>query len=159
MKLQLTILLVGAATAFANAQESGSPCTDTQRPAPADFVTRLDTDGDGQVSSTEFDGPAEHFTQLDANSDGYVSADEAPTGPPPRQGGQGAQGGPPQQGSDTDSGAKPGFVSRFDADGDGQVSSTEFTGPAEHFTRLDANSDGYISEDEAPSGPPPQGGR
>jgi len=50
-----------------------------------DFVTRLDKDNDGKVSSSEFDGPTEHFSQLDKNSDGYISEDEAPTGPPPRQ--------------------------------------------------------------------------
>lgn len=49
----------------------------------ADFVTRLDKDSDGKVSSSEFDGPTEHFTELDKNNDGYLSKDEAPTGPPP----------------------------------------------------------------------------
>lgn len=49
----------------------------------ADFVTRLDADGDGSVSESEFDGPAEHFAELDKNSDGLISGKEAPTGPPP----------------------------------------------------------------------------
>lgn len=47
------------------------------------FVERLDQDGDGQVSRTEFDGPADHFDVLDRDGDGYLSADEAPRGPPP----------------------------------------------------------------------------
>ncbi len=51
----------------------------------AAFVTRLDKDSDGKVSSTEFDGPSELFTQLDADSDGYLSESEAPTGPPQGQ--------------------------------------------------------------------------
>ncbi|MDZ8118321.1 EF-hand domain-containing protein [Pontiella agarivorans] len=51
----------------------------------ADFVTRLDKDGDGKVSSSEFDGPSEHFTQLDQNGDGYISSSEAPSGPPQGQ--------------------------------------------------------------------------
>lgn len=50
-----------------------------------DFVRRLDTDGDGQVSRRELDGPAEHFHVLDTNGDGYLSADEAPRLPPRRR--------------------------------------------------------------------------
>ncbi|QBG49163.1 hypothetical protein EGM51_17830 [Verrucomicrobia bacterium S94] len=51
----------------------------------ADFVTRLDKDGDGKVSSTEFDGPSDHFTQLDKDGDGFISSSEAPSGPPQGQ--------------------------------------------------------------------------
>ena len=46
------------------------------------FVERLDTDGDGKVSESEFDGPKNHFRTLDRNKDGYLSEDEAPKGPP-----------------------------------------------------------------------------
>jgi ribonuclease BN (tRNA processing enzyme) len=46
------------------------------------FISRLDKDNDGKVSSTEFKGPAKRFTQFDSNNDGYISANEAPTGPP-----------------------------------------------------------------------------
>lgn len=46
------------------------------------------------------------------------------------------------------------FMQRNDTDGDGRVSLAEFRGPAEHFDHLDKNNDGYISEDEAPTGPP-----
>ena len=41
-----------------------------------------------------------------------------------------------------------------DADGDGVVSRTEFSGPADHFDRLDRNSDGAIQQSEARQGPP-----
>lgn len=54
-----------------------------QRPSGGDFVRRLDRNGDGKVSKSEFDGPAEHFSHLDRNGDGYISAEEAPQGPPP----------------------------------------------------------------------------
>lgn len=47
------------------------------------FIRRLDKDGDGKVSKTEFDGPRRHFPHLDKNGDGYISEDEAPT---PRRG-------------------------------------------------------------------------
>ncbi len=48
------------------------------------FIDRLDQDGDGKVSKSEFDGPSHHFSQLDRNNDGYISEDESPTGPPSR---------------------------------------------------------------------------
>lgn len=48
-----------------------------------------------------------------------------------------------------------GFMQNEDANQDGHVSKEEFRGPPEHFDRLDKNNDGYISEDEAPTGPPP----
>ena len=48
------------------------------------FIQRLDKDGDGKVSPTEFDGPAERFGDFDKNGDGFVSEDEAPTGPASR---------------------------------------------------------------------------
>lgn len=47
------------------------------------FVSRLDTNKDGEVSRAEFDGPARHFRRLDRNNDGFLTEDEAPRGPPP----------------------------------------------------------------------------
>ena len=47
------------------------------------------------------------------------------------------------------------FVQRLDRDGDGKISPKEFDGPAEHFRDFDRNGDGFITEDEAPQGPPP----
>ncbi len=51
------------------------------------------------------------------------------------------------------------FIQRLDKDGDGQVSRSEFDGPKNRFGFHDKNNDGYLSEDEAPKGPPPRGGR
>jgi hypothetical protein len=48
------------------------------------------------------------------------------------------------------------FIERLDTDKDGKVSASEFDGPARHFKQLDKNNDGFLSEDEAPSGPPPR---
>ncbi len=47
------------------------------------FVERLDRDGDGKVSRSEFDGPQNRFRYHDRNKDGYISEAEAPKGPPP----------------------------------------------------------------------------
>lgn len=51
------------------------------------------------------------------------------------------------------------FVERLDRNGDGKVSRSEFDGPKERFGFHDKNNDGYLTEDEAPKGPPPGGGR
>lgn len=56
-----------------------------QRHSRADFVRRLDRDGDGKVSREEFDGPKEHFNHFDKNGDGFISRKEAPQGPPREQ--------------------------------------------------------------------------
>jgi hypothetical protein len=60
-------------------QGKGAPAT------PAEFMAKLDKDGDGRVSKVEFDGPDQHFIQCDVNQDGYISIDEVPSGPPPRR--------------------------------------------------------------------------
>ncbi len=50
------------------------------------FIRRLDRNGDGKVSRSEFDGPTRHFRQFDKDGDGFISRDEAPSSPPPRPG-------------------------------------------------------------------------
>ena len=47
------------------------------------------------------------------------------------------------------------FVRREDRNGDGKVSRDEFGGPPEHFDMFDRNRDGFLTEEEAPKGPPP----
>lgn len=54
----------------------------SRAPSGADFIRRLDQDGDGKVSEKEFDGPANHFSRFDRDGDGFLSQDEAPQGPP-----------------------------------------------------------------------------
>lgn len=51
-------------------------------------------------------------------------------------------------------GRVPAKFTEDDADKDGVVSRTEFSGPADHFDRLDLNGDGVIQESEARQGPP-----
>jgi hypothetical protein len=51
------------------------------RQGPIGFVKRLDKDGDGRVSRSEFDGPLDRFDVHDANHDGYLTEDEAPKRP------------------------------------------------------------------------------
>jgi Ca2+-binding EF-hand superfamily protein len=80
MKIKMIVLLLLSAgfTMAQNDNSGGKP------PTAAELISKLDKDGDGKISKTEFDGPAEHFTQFDKNGDGYLSTDEIPSGPPQR---------------------------------------------------------------------------
>lgn len=132
------LVLLLATTGFARPQGKG-PSTLGE----GSFVEMFDADGDGKVSAGEFNGP---FNRFDKDQDGFITEDEAPTGPPRRGKGKGGPDG-------------GGFIQRFDADGDNMVSAEEFPGPAEHFTTLDKDQNGFVSEDEAPTGPPGGKGR
>jgi hypothetical protein len=46
------------------------------------FIQRLDKNGDGKISKSEFDGPKAHFSEFDHDGDDYISESEAPSGPP-----------------------------------------------------------------------------
>ncbi len=54
-------------------------------PFSRNFVRRLDKNGDGKVSRSEFDGPPGRFDFHDTNHDGYLSKNEAPKNPPPKR--------------------------------------------------------------------------
>ncbi len=46
------------------------------------------------------------------------------------------------------------FINRFDKNGDGKVSASEFQASTKRFNHFDKNKDGYITANEAPTGPP-----
>lgn len=79
----------------------------TSGPPPAGFIERFDRDGDDKVSRAEFDGPERRFAVLDANGDGFIDGDEAPKGPPRRDGPRGRGGRAP---TGTQSPPLPGHV-------------------------------------------------
>jgi uncharacterized protein YceK len=87
MKKRILILpILGLLTLSACTSMKPSKGPGKGKPATAaEFIAKLDKDGDGRVSKAEFDGPEQHFIQSDKNQDGYISADEVPSGPPPRK--------------------------------------------------------------------------
>ena len=115
----VSILSLAAAAQDRNAAETDSP-----------FIQHFDQDGNGIVSEDEFPGNAEQLERMDSNADGYLDATETPK--------KSFHGIPRAKDMLTD----------FDADGDGQISSSEFPGPAEHFDNMDIDGDGYITKEE-----------
>ncbi len=102
------------------------------------MIERHDRDGDNRVSMEEFPGPDDHFIRMDLDGDSFINQEEARQAPRP----------------DGQEGRVPGKFTEDDGDGDGVVSRTEFSGPADHFDRLDLNGDGAIQESEARQSPP-----
>lgn len=67
----LVMLVLAAAPAVASAQVQ----------APADYLDRMDTDGDGRVSLEEYLAWMGYaFERMDRNGDGVLTADELPGG-------------------------------------------------------------------------------
>jgi hypothetical protein len=118
-----------------------------------DLWTRLDTNGDGKISSAEgavdTDFNAE-FGTLDADQDGFVTDIEyriaAKTDLETDSATGGANASSPQSTS-----AMRDAMSRLDANADGSISRSESEGDAtfrSNFSSIDANSDGLVSSSE-----------
>ena len=117
-----------------------------------DLWTRLDTDGDGRISTAE--GATDtvfktDFAAMDANHDGYVSDDEYRTAAKASmETGQG------KGGADASSRASSNLgdaVRRLDANADGSISLSEGDADATikaNFGSIDANSDGMATRAE-----------
>lgn len=102
-----------------------------------DLFKRMDTNGDGRLTSVEHAQSAETmFKQSDADRDGKVSAAECESAQATHDG-------------KIDKKATALHMRQVDTDGDGQINATENNAFAKSaFLRADKNSDGVLSEDE-----------
>ncbi len=99
---------------------------DRPRAPDIPFAT-WDKDKDGRLDKEEFE-QRYLFVRVDLDRDGYVTKPEVERF---KRGFEGTD-----------------FVSRFDLNGDGEVTPAEFGGASEVFRRLDRNGDGVVSRNE-----------
>ena len=127
MKWMSTIALVFPLSLSLMAQVPENSPQNGRRPQGRPDLAKMDTDGDGKISASEWKGPADVFKRLDSDNDGYATREEM--NQLRRQNG------------------KRGAAA--DTNNDGKITREEWKGMPEVFDRLDANNDGYIGPLEA----------
>jgi Ca2+-binding EF-hand superfamily protein len=138
-QMLLIVVLVGLgamAAAAARAGEVGSGRLMER------LLQKMDTDGDGALSSAEGEAAAEKmFDRRDANADGVLTAAEFTADKDNRQ-----LSAERQQKLDAYRAKR---FAAMDKDGNGQVSAAEYFAAAQQrFTAADANGDGRVTKDE-----------
>jgi hypothetical protein len=147
-KTVLTAFTVSALFA-ATAASAATPATGaTPTPAPAtnhaewrqQFFDKIDTNHDGTISRAEYQAWIDgRFAKLDANGDGVVNADEVASSPMTAERVQKRA---------------EGFVNRYDASGNGQVSKADFEAKEmQRFDRLSNGADSITEEEFAAARP------
>jgi len=103
------------------------------RPGPGMMLERMDTDGDGQITRTEYEtAHGTRFSAMDTNNDGALTADEMNKMRQTKR-----------------EEMRQRRFDRMDTDGNGQISEEEFnTQGSEMFSSMDANQDGTVSQSE-----------
>jgi len=103
----------------------------------------FDTDGDGRISSYEFEQQSrERFARLDTDGDGYLSGEELRAGRAGMRPPRGPRG----------PGGLAGVFESMDTDADGKISIAEAEqmgpGGGERFAAADSDGDGYLTVEE-----------
>jgi Ca2+-binding EF-hand superfamily protein len=76
----LFMLLAGTALTYAQPSQGGKT-----PPTAAEIIKEMDTDKDGQLSTSEVKGPIkDDFTKIDTNEDGFLSLEELTKAPKPK---------------------------------------------------------------------------
>ncbi len=109
--------------------------TGQQQPDPSRIFDSADTNGDGIITREEFLAARERlFTRLDRNGDGYIDKDDTSARLVGRRKTQ-------ERLAE--------LIARFDKDGDGRLSRTEFVdGPTPLFDQADTDHNGELSRQE-----------
>ena len=131
-----TVALVLALSGSLLAQAPQGPGQNGRRGQGRPNPAQMDTNGDGKISSAEWQGPADGFARLDSNNDGYITREELRQNRPQNAGPRGKEDRRDPRAMDTNN--------------DGKISRDEWKGASEVFDRADANHDGYITSDERP---------
>lgn len=116
-------------------------------PDATEMIANRDEDGDGNLSSEEFDVSEEVFSSIDTDGDGVISAEELQSDMENRATEMQSQmmqgmGMPPPPPSAED------MISQKDEDGDGGLSIEELGESEETFSSIDTDGDGVISAEE-----------
>ena len=112
------------------------------------IVQKMDQNGDGKLSKTEFRGPPQKFRMMDQNKDGFVTGQELAAGISKGRAGGGGGPGKGNGGGQKKSLSLGQKFAMMDANGDGDIARSEWRGPKDRFKRLDRDRDGVLSSDE-----------
>lgn len=138
-KLPLVAVLAAfvAAPPAAFAQSNEAPAATAQPSLFGHMLKKMDSDGDGKISSAEFQAAAAaRFAAIDTQGSGRISAEQIANSKSARQ---------------RDLKFAEHEVKRIGSDG--TISRDQYLAAAQaRFAKLDRNGDGFISADEMPAG-------